>query len=149
MTSPPPTMRFGDIMIELYEASDAIKKDRIVRQEAERKAREAREEAERRRQEEERRKEERRKRYNSEVDRTLSLTNLADDYDTACKIRRYIAVVEASGSLSDEKAEWIEWAKAKADWYDPTIAKEDDIFGKREHEKNKDQKKLEHAGYWR
>lgn len=141
--------RLGDIMIELYEASDAIKKDRIVRQEAERKAREAREEAERRRQEEERRKEERRKRYNSEVDRTLSLTNLADDYDTACKIRRYIAVVEASGSLSDEKAEWIEWAKAKADWYDPTIAKEDDIFGKREHEKNKDQKKLEHAGYWR
>ncbi|MGI5985359.1 MAG: hypothetical protein ACOX7O_05845 [Oscillospiraceae bacterium] len=141
--------RLGDIMIELFEAPEVIKKDRIAREEAERKAREAREDAERRRQEEERRREERRKRYNIEVDRTLSLTNLADDYDTACKIRRYITVVEASGSLSNEKLEWIEWAKAKADWYDPTIAKEDDVFGKREHERNRDQKKLEHAGYWR
>lgn len=56
--------RLGDIMIELYEAAEEIKK-----------AREAREEAERKRQEEELRKEESRKRYNVEVDRTLALTN--------------------------------------------------------------------------
>lgn len=60
--------RLGDIMIELYEAAEEIKK-----------AREAREEAERKRQEEERSKEERRKRYNIEVDRTLALTSLAED----------------------------------------------------------------------
>ena len=129
--------RLGDIMIELYEAAEEIKKDR-----------EAREEAERKRQEEERRKEERRKRYNVEVDRTLALTNLAEDYNTACKIRRYIAVVEASGVPDEKTAEWIEWAKTKADWYDPTVAREDEFFGKREHEKDAEKKKLDHKGYW-
>jgi hypothetical protein len=129
--------RLGDIMIEIYDAAEALKK-----------AREAREEAERKRQEEERRKEERRKRYNMEVDRTLALTNLSEDYDTACKIRRYIAIVEASESLSPETKEWIEWAKAKADWYDPTVAKEDGFFGKREHEKDAEKKKPQHKGYW-
>lgn len=129
--------RLGDIMIEIYEAAEEI-----------RKAREAREEAERKRQEEERRREELRKRYNVEVDRTLALTNLAEDYDTACKIRRYIAVVEAQGEPDEETAKWIEWAKAKADWYDPTVAREDEFFGKREHEKNTEEKKLSHKGYW-
>jgi len=129
--------RLGDIMIEIYEAAEEI-----------RKAREAREEAERKRQEEERRKEEFRKRYNAEIDRTLALTNLAEDYDTACKIRRYIAVVEASGELDEKTAKWIEWAKAKADWYDPTVAREDEFFGKREHEKDPEAKKLNHKGYW-
>lgn len=129
--------RLGDIMIEMYEAAEAYKKARI-----------AREEAERKRREEEQRKEERRKRYNVEVDRTLALTSLAEDYDTACKIRHYIAVVEAAGTLSPETVEWIEWAKAKADWYDPTIAKEDDFFGKREHTKPEEKKKLQHSGYW-
>jgi len=129
--------RLGDIMIEIYEAAEEI-----------RKAREAREEAERKRQEEERRKEEFRKRYNAEIDRTLALTNLAEDYDTACKIRRYIAVVEASGELDEKTAKWIEWAKAKADWYDPTVAREDEFFGKREHEKDAEAKKLNHKGYW-
>lgn len=129
--------RIGDIMIEMYEAAHANKK-----------AREAREEAERKRREEEQRKEDRRKRYIVEVDRTLSLTSFAEDYDTACKTRRYITVVEASNSLSAEQAEWIEWAKAKADWYDPTVAKEDDFFGKREHAKLEEKKKLQHIGYW-
>jgi len=129
--------RLGDIMIEIYEAAEEI-----------RKAREAREEAERKRQEEERRREELRKRYNVEVDRTLALTNLAEDYDTACKIRRYIAVVEAQGEPDEETAKWIEWAKAKADWYDPTVAREDEFFGKREHEKDAEKKKLNYKGYW-
>jgi len=124
--------RLGDIMIEIYEAAEALKK-----------AREVREEAERKRQEEECRKEERRKRYNVEVNQTLALTNLAEDYDIACKIRQYISVAEESQS-----AEWIEWAKAKADWYDPTVAKKDEFFGKREHEKAAEEKKLKHQGYW-
>jgi hypothetical protein len=128
--------RLGDIMIELYEASDVIRKEREVREEAERK-----------RQEEERRKEERRERYNAEVDRTLSLVNLAGDYETSCKIRHYVSAVETSGNLDEKTMAWIKWAKAKADWYDPTMAREDEFFGKRDHKKNADQKKLEHAGY--
>lgn len=129
--------RLGDIMIELYQAAEEVKK-----------AREAREEAERKRKEEERRREEFRKRYNVEVDRTIALTNLANDYDIACKIRKYIAAVETSGEPDEKTAEWIEWAKAKADWFDPTIAREDEFFGKREHEKNAEEKKLSYKGYW-
>lgn len=129
--------RLGEIMIELYEASDVVRKER-----------EAREEAERKRQEEERRKEERRNRYNAEIDQTVVLMNLAEDYDTACKIRRYIAAVEGSGSIDERTKTWVEWAKNKADWYDPTIAKDDEIFGKRKHEKDADRKKLEHVYRW-
>lgn len=128
--------RLGDLMISCYEASE------ILRQE-----REAREEAERKRKEVERRKEEHRQRVNEEVDQTLMLENLSEDYDIACKIRRYIAAVEASGSFDPRTMEWIDWAKAKADWYDPTIAREDDFFGKRDHRKNADQKKLERNSY--
>jgi hypothetical protein len=124
--------RLGDLMLSLYEASD------ILRQ-----VREAREEAERKRQEEERRKEARRQRANEEVEQTLMLGNLSEDYEVACKIRRYIAAVEASENLDSKTTDWIAWSKAKADWYDPTIAREDEFFGKRDHEKNADQKKLE------
>ncbi|MDF2651688.1 MAG: hypothetical protein K0Q73_7493 [Paenibacillus sp.] len=128
--------RLSDIMIALYESYDILRKER-----------EASEEAERKRKEEEQRKEERRNRYNAEVDQTLMLDNLSEDYDTACKIRRYIAAVEASEILDSQTMEWLEWAKAKADWYDPTIAGDDEIFGKRKHSKNAEQKKLEHVGY--
>jgi hypothetical protein len=62
-------------------------------------------------------------------------------------MRRYILAVEASGNLDQKTIEWMEWAKAKADWYDPTIARDDEFFGKREHKKDADQKKLEHADY--
>jgi len=128
--------RLGDIMIALYETSDILRHDR-----------EAREEAERKRQEEERRKEERRHRFNAEVDQTITLENFSEDYDTACKIRHYIAAVEASANLDPKLMKWVEWAKAKADWYDPTIAREDEFFGKRDHEKNADKKKLERNSY--
>lgn len=128
--------RLSDIMIALYESSDILRKER-----------EAREEAERKRKEEERQKEERRKQYNAEVDHTLVLANLSEDYDTACKIRRYIAAVEAAEILDLQTMKWLEWAKAKADWYDPTIARDDEIFGKRRHGSNADKKKLEHRWY--
>jgi hypothetical protein len=128
--------RLGDIMIALYEASDILRHER-----------EAREKAERKRQEEERRKEERRHRFNAEVDQTHTLENLAEDYDAACKIRRYIAAVEASEILDPKSMKWVEWAKAKADWYDLTITREDEFFGKRDHEKDADEKKLERNRY--
>ncbi|WP_211344442.1 hypothetical protein [Paenibacillus lentus] len=37
--------------------------------------------------------------------------------------------MEASGNLDPKLMKWVEWAKAKADWYDPTIAREDEFFG--------------------
>ncbi len=128
--------RLGDILVQMYEAADLLRKER-----------EAREEAEHRRKEEERLREERRKRYNIEVERTLSLTNLAEDYDIACKIRCFISAVETSGNNDEKTLEWIDWAKNKADWYDPTISKDDELFGKREHEKDKEKKELKPSGY--
>lgn len=124
--------RLGDLMISFYQASDILRQQR-----------EDREEAERRRKEEERRKEERRQRVNEEVDQTLILGNLSEDYDIACKIRRYIAAVKGSENLDPKTLGWIEWANAKADWYDPTIGREDEFFGKRNHRLSTDQKKLE------
>lgn len=126
--------RIGEIMIAFYEASYAV---RLQRLEAE----------ERRRKEEEERKraEEIRARYNTEIDYTEGLINAAEDYDTACKLRTYIAAVKAAGQKSEE---WIEWANAKADWLDPTVHAEDPYFGVRQHTKSKENKMPKLKGYW-
>ena len=131
--------RLGDMLIDLYEQSEVVKKKR-----------ESDEEAQRKREEEIRLREEREKLYSEEADKTAKLTNIAQDYEEACKIRAYIEALELRADLSDEAtAEWIEWAKKKADWFDPIIAREDELFGKREHEKNAEQKVLKKSrGYW-
>ena len=128
--------RLGDMLFELYIAAEAVKQQRL-----------AREEAERKRRAEELRREERRKRYNTEVDRTLALANIAEDYDTACKIRRYIAAYQDTHP-DEDISEWLEWANAKADWYDPTISREDEFLGKRNHSKDNDAKTPKYSGYW-
>ncbi|SCL85454.1 hypothetical protein [Sporanaerobacter sp. PP17-6a] len=131
--------RLGDMLIELYEESEVVRKKR-----------EADEETQRKRDEEKRLREEREMRYSEEVDKTIALTNIAQDYDMACKIRNYIDALELKTDLSDEKtAEWIDWAKRKADWFDPIIGREDELFGRREHEKSEDEKALRKSrNYW-
>ncbi len=126
--------RLGDILIELYEESEVVRLDR-----------EAREEAKRKKEEEERLRQERRERYNEEVDRTIALTNMAQDYDTACKIRAFISALESAENIDEE---WIDWAKKKADWFDPIIARNDEVLGEREHEENEDKKVLKKFGYF-
>ncbi len=83
---------------------------------------------------------------------TIALTNAARDYDTACSIRTYVAAIEALRNqygLDDKTLAWIDWAKKKADWFDPAVARVDELFGKREHEKSEDEKVLKRAGiYW-
>lgn len=128
--------RLGDMMLELYAAAETLKQQRLLREESERK-----------RQEELRRRKERRKRYNAEVDRTLALAHIAEDYEIACKIRRYIQVYEAAHAYQDI-SEWLGWANAKAGWYEPILSKEDDLLGKREHEKAPSEKELKYTGYW-
>ncbi len=124
--------RLGDILLRLYEKSDEarIQRERL--------------EEERRKQEEEaRRKEEIRKRKEDEIRRTKELLNQAEDYKSACEIRQYIAAVTQQKDITPEVAEWIEWAKKKADWYDPIIAAEDEYLGRREHSKSKEEKDLD------
>lgn len=100
-------------------------------------AREERGEAERKREEERLRKEAIRKRYNEEVARTKALINQANDFEIATKIRAMVAAAEANGSATEE---WIAWAKAKADWYDPLVAATDAYFGKRNHKEDLEKK---------
>lgn len=128
--------RLGDIMLAIYEEAERVKQARLDR-----------EEAERQRREQERKREEHRKLYNAEVDRTLALVNCAEDYEIACRIRSYVSAIEKAHPEQD-LSEWASWARAKADWYDPTIAKEDKLLGKREHEKNQKDKGPDHKGYW-
>lgn len=120
--------RLGDILIELYVAAENTKRDRLRK-----------EEAERQRREEERKREERRKRHDLEVDKTLALKHEAEDYDIACKIRQYIAAYVAAHS-DEDLSEWAEWATGKADWYDPTVSREDEFLGVRDHTKEADKK---------
>ncbi|MBP2660440.1 MAG: hypothetical protein H6Q69_3472, partial [Firmicutes bacterium] len=133
--------RLGEMLIELYEESEVVRLDREAREEAARKQAEA-----------ERRKEERRKRYNEEVERTIALENEAIDYEIACGIRAYVKAVTTSGGqdgLDVETASWVEWAMKKADWFDPTVARKDELFGEREHEKGSGEKALKKYGqYW-
>ncbi|ODA42690.1 hypothetical protein [Desulfosporosinus sp. BG] len=130
--------RLSEMLIELYEESEVVRLER-----------EASEEAVRRQEEEKRLREERRILYNDEVERTLALTNLAQDYEVAGKIRAYILALESNGNMNEKTASWIDWAKKKADWFDPTIARTDEFLGKREHKKNEDQKALKRSGnFW-
>lgn len=129
--------QLGDMMIAIFIAINDAKL-----------AREEREEAERKRREEQRKRERLRERYNEEVELTLALENQAEDFAMACKIRALINEVESKSDNDSEIAEWIMWARAKADWYDPTVAAKDEFFGEREHEKSKEQKKLEKRYYW-
>lgn len=107
--------------------------------------REAREEAARKREEEARLKEERRNLYNEEIKRTIALENEALDYEKASRIRTYINAVEnatCENTVDDKLSEWIEWAKKKADWFDPTVARVDELLGRREYGKSEEQKSL-------
>lgn len=62
------------------------------------------------------------------------LVNKAEDYRIAKEIREYIqAMIDSENE--DITPEWIEWVLKKADWYDPSIATEDEYLGKRQHEK--------------
>ena len=71
--------------------------------------------------------------------------NAADDYAVACKIRAY---VEAAKKAGINNAEWIAWASAKADWYDPTIRAEDPSLGVRDHESDEERKDPEKEYGW-
>lgn len=128
--------RLGEILIAIFYCINEAKL-----------AREEREEAERKREEERRRKEELRKRYNAEITKTNKLVNQANDYEIACRIRAMADAAEANGSASEE---WIAWVRAKADWYDPTVAAEDEFFGIRNHEESPERKALRERGayYW-
>ncbi len=123
--------RIGEMLIVLYQASYSARLKRLEREERERQARE-----------EERKRELIRRNYNDEVERTQALVNKANDYEIACRIRRYIDAVRACPEATENNPDWIDWAIKKADWYDPTVARADEFFGEREHGESLDKKNL-------
>ena len=46
----------------------------------------------------------------------------------AMEIREYVSAVREAES-PDYNPEWVDWALKKADWYDPVIAREDELLG--------------------
>lgn len=134
--STPLEERLGEILLELYVAAEKAKQDRLKQ-----------EEAERQRLEEQRKREERRKRHDLEVSKTLALRNAAEDYDVACKIRQYISAYLAAHPDKD-LTDWAQWAAAKADWYDPTISREDEFLGVRDHAQDADKKEPKRYGWY-
>lgn len=53
-------------------------------------------------------------------------------WQKAMDLRNYIKTVESNAlendKLTQELKEWLQWVKDKADWYDPLIEKEDELF---------------------
>ena len=80
--------------------------------------------------------------YNAEIEKTKALMNKAADYEAACSIRRYIEGVKNNPESPYNNPDWLDWANKKADWLDPTIGREDELLGKRQHELNASQKEL-------
>lgn len=89
----------------------------------------------------------------TEIRLVKELVNKAEDYRIAKEIREYIqAMIDSENE--DITPEWIEWALKKADWYDPSIATEDEYMGKRQHEKSAEEKEkflqdsIRKSWYW-
>ena len=89
----------------------------------------------------------------TEIRLVKELVNKAEDYRIAKEIREYIqAMIDSENE--DITPERIEWALKKADWYDPSIATEDEYLGKRQHEKSAEEKEkslqdsIRKSWYW-
>ncbi len=123
--------RVGEILIGLYMESEAVRIEREANEAAIRKA-----------EEEKHQKELHRQRYNDEIDKLNVLKQEVADFELACRIRAYITAVEEKPVISNEQKEYIEWAKAKADWYDPTKDVVDPILGKKNHNSDKEPEKI-------
>jgi hypothetical protein len=60
------------------------------------------------------------------------LINSSGRWHKSQQLRNYLSTYEdrmkSNGELTEEVINWLHWARKKADWYDPFIEAEDDIF---------------------
>jgi hypothetical protein len=69
-------------------------------------------------------------RIENEVKKFNILIDEAERWQKAKNLRDYIAYLETNNiSNHDDFSQWLEWAKKKADWYDPLVKDEDEILG--------------------
>lgn len=97
--------------------------------------------------------EEKRKELQKQKDNELkglkTLLNASTRLHKAQYIRSYIKEFEEhankTNTLNDEKKEWLDWAKEKADWYDPFIEKKVMLL----EDIDRDTLEYKKRGYWR
>ncbi|WP_417558319.1 hypothetical protein [Mesoflavibacter zeaxanthinifaciens] len=69
---------------------------------------------------------------NKEISDFKSLINSSGRWNKSESLRNFLDAFEikakANGKLDNYTIEWLKWAHKKADWYDPFIEAEDDIF---------------------
>ena len=71
-------------------------------------------------------------RQEKELIRFKRLLQQAKQWRESQMLRDYINGVKQqaidSGTLTDEMNQWVDWAKEKADWYDPTVKRQDELL---------------------
>lgn len=76
--------------------------------------------------------EEQRIRRDKELSDFKAIINQSSRWQKSKYLREYISAVENSalekGDISKELKTWLSWIKDKADWYDPFVEKEDELF---------------------
>jgi len=97
---------------------------RLIDEERERNIRQAE------RAEEERIQKERQQKQQSELAGFQALFTQATRWRRAMDLRDYLAAFEeyatGAGTMTDERRDWLSWARAKADWYDPFLESPDE-----------------------
>jgi hypothetical protein len=72
------------------------------------------------------------RRVDEEIEKFNKLLQTSEQFSKAQLIRQYIEAVKqkaiAENNLTTEKQNWINWSNDKADWYDPTINKSDELL---------------------
>ncbi|WP_418638361.1 hypothetical protein [Winogradskyella sp.] len=67
-----------------------------------------------------------------ELEAFRSVLNHSSRWQKAMDLRNYIQTIESNaiknGTLTQELKNWLQWIKDKADWYDPLIEKDDELF---------------------
>ena len=126
-----------EIIVLIYQEYYKVKNLRLEREE---RARQYEEEQERKRKLQ--------NRIEEEKNRTMSLLNMLEDFQTANDLRLMADKLEIAGKLSKEEIDWI---RSKADWIDPIVSSTDELLGIRNHENSREQKEQylsEKRYYW-
>ena len=124
-----------DIVLKLEDLARKEKQDRIERRKWRKKF-----------EEEQAIKKEREERVATEISNFKKLFETASRWHKSQYLRNYIKEFETyainTSSLNIEKRDWIEWAREKADWYDPFVEKEVDLL------KDIDRESLKQKSNW-
>ncbi len=84
----------------------------------------------------------------TELNGFIELKNNSIKWENAQRIRRFLDEMEARAqaerNLDDKLRTYLEWARKKADWYDPLVSADDELMG----EVDKDSLTVVKKGFW-